>query len=63
MGALRFSFSLTTPYAGLMTLALGALNPATAQQQSSAFSSSTASENNGQDFTRPQNLFQLRYVY
>ena len=36
--------------------------PATAQQASST-SSSSAGDNNGQDFTRPENLFQIRNLY
>ncbi len=42
-----------------------ALNEVGAQQASSAFQQDAAAavENNGQDFTRPETLFQLRYIY
>jgi len=46
-------------------LCLIALNDAQAQQAASASQqdASAAVDNNGQDFTRPETLFQLRYIY
>ena len=46
----------------LATLSLAMAPPASAQQSSSS-SSLPAADNNGQDFTRPENLFQIRNVY
>jgi len=48
-------------------LGIATLNQATAQQGPSLSQQNTnsgaAGDNNGQDFTRPQTLFQLRYIY
>jgi hypothetical protein len=52
--------------ASATTLGLFTLPQASAQQApagSQQGSSAKAAENNGQDFTRPENLFQFRYVY
>ena len=46
-----------------MALAIVAADQAEAQQGQTASSATTGADNNGQDFTRPQNLFQLRYEY
>jgi hypothetical protein len=47
--------------AAAIALASVATDAAQAQQTSSA--SPDATDNNGQDFTRPENLFQLRNLY
>ncbi len=53
--------------AGVAALAAVALNEAEAQQTSPSPQQSAgtggASDNNGEDFTRPETLFQLRYIY
>jgi hypothetical protein len=49
--------------AGAMALAIVAADQAEAQQGQTASSANGSADNNGQDFTRPQNLFQLRYEY
>jgi hypothetical protein len=46
-----------------MALAIVAFDQAEAQQGQTASSANAGTDNNGQDFTRPQNLFQLRYEY
>ena len=46
-----------------MALAIVAADQAEAQQGQTASSATAGADNNGQDFTRPQNLFQLRYEY
>jgi hypothetical protein len=46
-----------------MALAIVAFDQAKAQQGQTASSANAGADNNGQDFTRPQNLFQLRYEY
>jgi hypothetical protein len=46
-----------------MALAIVAFDQAEAQQGQTASSANGSADNNGQDFTRPQNLFQLRYEY
>jgi hypothetical protein len=46
-----------------MALAIVAFDQAKAQQGQTASSANGSADNNGQDFTRPQNLFQLRYEY
>jgi hypothetical protein len=46
-----------------MALAIVAFDQAEAQQGQTASSANASADNNGQDFTRPQNLFQLRYEY
>jgi hypothetical protein len=46
-----------------MALAIAAFDRAEAQQGQTASSANAGADNNGQDFTRPQNLFQLRYEY
>jgi hypothetical protein len=46
-----------------MALAIVAFDQAEAQQGQTAPSANASTDNNGQDFTRPQNLFQLRYEY
>ena len=46
-----------------MALAIVAADQAEAQQGQTASSANAGADNNGQDFTRPQNLFQLRYEY
>jgi hypothetical protein len=50
-----FSFALS-----IAALACGAVVSAGAQSSSSSL---PAADNNGQDFTRPQNLFQIRNLY
>jgi hypothetical protein len=54
--------------ANVIALAIFAANEARAQQQSTSSTqqgtaASAASENTGQDFTSPENLFQLRFHY
>ena len=62
----RCSLTIAVRSAGVIALAVAALNEAKAQQGLPASpqnaGASPAVENNGQDFTRPD-LFQLRYFY
>ena len=63
----RCSLTIAVRLAGVIALAVAALNEAKAQQGLPASpqnaGASPAVENNGQDFTRPETLFQLRYFY
>ena len=60
---LRFAFSL----AGAGVISIAFAGKVAAQQAPNAFqqaaNAGSAVENNGEDFTRPQTLFQLRYLY
>jgi hypothetical protein len=62
----RFGFSIATFLVSAAALTALTLDRAAAQQGPSVSQNAggaATSENNGQDFTGPQNLLQLRYVY
>ena len=63
----EIGFLVAVRLASAAALCMIALNEVKAQQGASASQQgsgpSMAVENNGEDFTRPENLFQLRYVY
>lgn len=58
---------LAVRFASALALGIALLQQAKAQQGPSASRNATGAgksvENNGEDFTRPENLFQLRYLY
>ena len=60
-----YGISIAAFLVSATTLSPLAIDHADAQQGavSQNANSSAATENNGQDFTRPQNLLQLRYIY
>jgi hypothetical protein len=63
---LGFGFSIAAFLVSAAALIALALDHAAAQQGASVSQNAdggTTSENKGQDFTRPENLFQLRYIY
>ena len=64
----QFQRSMAILASNVVALVLFASNEASAQQQSTSSSqqdtaASAGSENAGQDFTNPENLFQLRFQY
>ena len=63
MGVRQFGSGCAALVAGTVALAIVAAGQAEAQQGQTASSANASADNNGQDFTRPQNLFQLRYEY
>jgi hypothetical protein len=63
VGVRQFGPGCAALVAGTITLAVVAFDQAEAQQGQTASSANASADNNGQDFTRPQNLFQLRYEY
>ena len=58
---------LATGFACVAMLGISAASEVSAQQQDAAATqqgaSAASAPNNGEDFTRPENLFQLRYQY
>jgi hypothetical protein len=63
---LRFWFSIAAFLVSAAWITALTLDHAAAQQGAPASQNAddgATSENNGQDFTRPENLFQLRYIY
>jgi hypothetical protein len=63
VGVRQFGSGCAALVAGTMAFAIVAFDQAEAQQGQTASSANGSADNNGQDFTRPQNLFQLRYEY
>jgi hypothetical protein len=60
----QFSRGAVACLAGMVGIGGAAPDDAQAQQASSGLAQiNRMADNNGEDFTRPENLFQLRYVY
>lgn len=66
MRARELGFVVAVHLTSVLSVGIAALHAARAQQGTSVSQQdggAAAPENNGQDFTRPETLFQLRYVY